>query len=267
MPPTIHPTAIIAQSAVIEDSATINAYAVIKDHCRVGAGTTIMEHVVLEPYVRMGKNNVVWPHAVLGAVPQHLGFKPCESWLDIGDGNTIREFVTLHRGLREGDRTIVGNNCFFMATAHAGHDCVIGDNVTLANGVLLAGHVVVEDRCFVSGHVAVHQFARVGRLAMLGGLSRVRKDVPPFLVIEGDGWVRGLNLVGLRRAGVSAEAMAQLKRAYKIVYESGLNTSQAREQLQGDSSLTTEEARHFIQFILDSKQGICTTRRNTHLDI
>lgn len=267
MPAKIHPTAIISPSAEIDESATIAAYAVIKDHCRIGASTTIMEHAVIESYVRMGRNNVVWPHSVLGGLPQHLGFKPCESWLDIGDGNTMREFTTLHRGLHEGDRTIVGNNCFFMATSHAGHDCVVGNNVTLANGAMLAGHVHVEDRCFVSGNVAVHQFARIGELAMIGGLARVRKDVPPYVIIEGDGWVRGLNVVGLRRAGKSADVMAQLKRAYKIVYMKDLNMSQAREALQADDSLACDEVRHFIQFIMDSKQGVCSTRRASHIDI
>jgi UDP-N-acetylglucosamine acyltransferase len=265
MSASIHPTAIISPDAEVAEGVEDAAYAVIKENVKIGAGTRVMEHSVIEPYTILGENNIVGHHVILSGLPQHLLFKPCESWLEIGSGNTFREFVTIHRGLHEGDRTVIGNDCFFMATAHVGHDCRVGNNVIIANGTLLAGHVEVDDRTFISGNVAIHQFAKIGRGAMIGGIARVRKDVPPYCVIEGDGFVRGLNLVGLKRSGISSDALKQLKSAYKIVYESKLNTSAAREALQADESITAPEARTFVDFIIASKNGICPSWRSSNL--
>jgi UDP-N-acetylglucosamine acyltransferase len=265
MSTTIHNTAIIAPTAELDEGVTVRAHAVIKENVRIGAKTTVMEGAVIEENTTLGRNNFVGHYAVLGGLPQHTGYKPCVSHLDIGDGNTFREYVTIHKGLNEGDRTKIGNNCFMMATAHAAHDVIMGDGVIVANGALLAGHVEVGNNSFVSGNVAIHQFARIGQMVMIGGLARVRKDVPPFCVIEGDGWARGLNIVGIRRAKKTTDVLKQLKRAYKIVFESDLNTSQAREQMHSDDTLTCDEVRDFIKFIDDSKQGIVTSFRRTHI--
>jgi UDP-N-acetylglucosamine acyltransferase len=180
----------------------------------------------------------------------------------VGNGTILREHVTVHRAVGADAWTSVGDRCYLLATAHVGHDCVVGHDVTIANGALLAGFVSVGDRAFISGNVAVHQFVRVGRLAIVGGLARVPKDVPPFTMIAHDGWVCGLNVVGMRRAGMSQEERLIIKRAYHTIYHAKLNVSQAIQVLLAQPS--TPLVDEITAFIRGSKRGICSARRRNH---
>lgn len=251
---SIHPTAVIAPGARLGAGVQVGAYAVIEEDTEIGDGCTIAAHAVVKRYTRMGPRNQVGEHAVIGGEPQDFKFKGWPSYVVIGEGNVFREGVTIHRGSTEGAATRIGDGCFLMAASHVGHDCQLGNQVIMANGALVAGFVTVGDRAFISGNVAIHQFTRIGRLAMLGGLARVTQDALPFVITEGSpARARGLNLVGLRRAGVSEADIRELKRAYRVLFLSKLRLEEALAQLsQAPSPLVAE----LTQFIRESKRGI-----------
>ncbi|MFH0794620.1 MAG: acyl-ACP--UDP-N-acetylglucosamine O-acyltransferase [bacterium] len=251
----IHPTAIVHPKAEVDSSCDIGPYVIIDENVKLGPNNIVMAHAYLNGYTTIGEGNVFHMGCVIGHVPQHLAFKGGKTGLRIGNGNTFREYCQVHRGLEEGSETRIGDNNFFMGVSHVAHDCVIGNRVVVANGALLAGHIVVEDRVFISGNVAVHQFVRLGTLAMIGGLARVSKDVPPYMLMEGNSTIRGLNVVGLRRAGIAPDVRAQIRQAYKILYHRGYNVSHALEEIK-QRTLTTE-IRHLVEFIENSKRGIC----------
>ncbi|WP_404362592.1 acyl-ACP--UDP-N-acetylglucosamine O-acyltransferase [Marinobacter sp.] len=254
--PLIHDTAIVDPSARLAGGVVIGAYAVIGAGVDIQPGTTVGPHSVIYGPTRLGRNNRIHPHVCLGGAPQDLGYLEESTRLEIGDGNTIREFVTIHRGTPK-DRalTTIGNDNLLMAYAHVGHDCVLGNNIVMANGATLAGHVSVGDRANIAGLVAVHQFARIGQIAMVGGGSIVVKDIPPFMLAAGNtARLYGLNHRGLKRAGLDAAGLAALKSAYRTLYRSGLGLKHAIRELESQS--LTPEVQQLLDFLKQSKRGL-----------
>lgn len=251
----IHPTAIIDPRAKLAAGVSIGPYAVIEKDTEIGEDSDIRAHAVIKRFTTLGPANTVHEGAVLGGEPQDLGFVDCRSFLRIGAHNRIREGVTMHRGTRPESETIVGSNCFIMANAHVAHNCNLGDNVIIANNVALAGHVDIQDRVFISGGVVVHQFCRIGRLAMIGGNSKIVQDCLPFVITDGvPGRARGLNIVGLRRAGLKPDGLANLRQAYRLLLRSGLRLDEAIASLE---PLDDPLVAHLIAFVRDSSRGFC----------
>ena len=253
----IHPTAVVEDGARLGEGVAVGPFSVIYagadvgDHCRIGP------HVVIHPHTRIGPRCRIHAHAVLGDEPQDLSFKGTVSSVEIGSDCWIREGVTVHRGAREGSVTRVGNGCLLMANSHLAHNVQLGNKAIVANGALLAGHVTVGEGAFVSGNVVVHQFTRIGRLAMLGGGGGISHDVPPFCITASSALNRifGLNTVGLKRAGISPEDRLQIRRAFSIVYRQGLSRPQALEALR--NAHLTGPALEWIDFIAQTKRGLC----------
>jgi len=252
----IHPTAIVDPTARLARTGAIGAYSIVEGEVELGEGTTLGAHVVLRRGVRLGAHCQVHSGAVLGGEPQDKSFAGGESYVIIGDHNILREYVTIHRGTTSGSVTRVGDHNFLMAGAHVGHNATVGNYVVLANNVLLGGYAVVEDYAFLGGSAAVHQHCRVGKLAMVAGHVRVIQDVPPFfLAAEFDVAVKGLNVVGLHRYGMSAEKISALKKAYHLLYRSKLPLKVALERIEKE--IATEEALYLVDFIRRSARGIC----------
>ena len=254
----IHPTAIVADGAKLAEDVEVGPFSMISAESEIGAGCAIGAHVVLEHRVVLGAGTKVGHGTILGADPQDLGFDASrtDTGVRIGRDNTIREYVTIHRGTKESGETVVGDGNFLMTGFHMGHDSVVGNGVIAANNVLLAGHVRVQDRAFLGGGTVFHQFMQVGTLAMVRGGCRFSKDIPPFLVATGENHVAGINAVGLRRAGISAEARKDIKRAFRLLYQSGLNVSQALEAADGDK--WGAEGALFFAFVREArKRGVC----------
>lgn len=252
----VHPTATIDPGALLADDVEIGAYAIVGPGCDVGPGCVLAPRSVLERNVTLGRGVKVGIGSILGGDPQDLKYQGEETTVEIGDGTVIREYATINRGTSQSLKTTIGRGSFVMSYVHLGHDCHVGDGVILSNAVQLAGHVIVEDRAIISGLSAVHQFARIGRHSFVGGMSRVAKDVPPFLKAVGNP-VRlyGLNSVGLQRSGFDAETMRELKRAYRLLFRSDLNVSQALERARAELP-DLPEVTHFLGFIEQSERGI-----------
>jgi UDP-N-acetylglucosamine acyltransferase len=253
----IHPQAIVHPGASLGRDVHIGAFSIIGEHVEIGDGTWVGPHVVINGPTRIGRNNRIFQFASVGEIPQDLKFAGETSWLEIGDGNTIRECCTLSRGTTGGGAvTRVGNDNLFMAYAHVAHDCQIGDHTVFANGATLAGHVEVGDYAILGGLSAVHQFCRLGAHIMVGGGSIVLQDVPPYLMVQGNtAKTFGLNLRGLKRRGFSAEAIEALKDAYRTLYRSGLTVSAALERLQ-ELALRQREVAEFVAFVRGAERGI-----------
>jgi len=253
----IHPTAVIEDGARVGADVDVGPFAYIAAGAQIGDGCHIGPHTTIYGHTTLGSGCRVHAGAVLGDLPQDFGFEDGESFVRIGDGCAIREGVTVHRGSKPGTETVIGSRCMLMAFSHFAHNVQLADDVIVANGALLAGYVSVGPRAFISGNVAVHQFARVGRLAMLGGGAMISKDVPPFCTMRPamENAVAGLNVIGMRRAGVSPADRAAVKRAFKLLYHSGLNVSQAQEQL--GEQFSDGPAREIHDFIAESERGIC----------
>lgn len=256
MTPRIHPTAIVSPDAVLGADVEVGPHAIIGDRCVVGDGSVVAARAVLERDVLLGRNVKVGIGSVLGGDPQDLKFRGEHTTVEIGDNTTIREYATINRGTSHSLRTAVGQNCFIMSYVHLAHDCQVGDNVIISNGTQLAGHVIVESRAILSGLVAVHQFTKIGRFAFVGGCSRVAKDVPPFVKAVGNPIrLYGLNKVGLERNGFSPEVIRELKRAYRLFFNSELNLSQARERAVGELQ-AYPEVQDFLRFFEQSDRGV-----------
>lgn len=250
---TIHPTAIISSQAAIASHVQVGPYAVIEDEALIGAGCRIGAHAVIKQFTSLGARNRVFEHAVLGGEPQDVKFKGEPSSLVIGDDNLIREFCTLHRACGAGEITRIGSRNFLMVGVHIAHNCTVGDDNILTNGAALAGHIVVEDHVFLSNNVGAHQFVRMGRHAMVGGKSKIVQDVLPFFITDGNPpRVRGVNSVGLRRAGFSVETRRALKEAYRLLFRSGTPLPDALDELE---QMQDENVRHLVNFIRGSKRG------------
>ena len=257
----IHPTAIVDPGAQLGEEVEIGPYACIGGEVQIGARTIVQSHAVLEGSVRLGSDNQIGPGAVIGGLPQDLGFKRgTPSSVEIGDGNIIREHVTIHRGTAANSATCVGDGNFLMVGAHLGHNCTIGDKVIVANNCLLAGYVTVENGAFLGGGCLFHQFMRVGALAITQGGSGFGKDIPPYVVAAGVNQIVGLNVVGLRRAGFGAEERAEIKAAFRLLYESGLNTSQALARAR--ERQWRRSVQDFFDFVANAeRRGLCGLRR------
>ncbi len=255
----IHSTAIIHPGAKVAETAEIGPYVVIGENVTIGKGTKVGPHTVIDGWTEIGEDNNIFHMASVGAVPQDLKYHGEKTWLKIGNGNTIREFASLHLGTVTGDgETTVGDGNLFMAYSHVAHDCHIGNNVILANSATLAGHVTVDDYAILGGLCAVLQFTRVGAHVMVGGATSVTLDVPPYTIITGDrreARLRGLNLVGLKRRGFPDTTISSLKKAYKILSLSGLKLVEAVERMKADVP-SCPEVDHFIAFIEASKRGV-----------
>jgi UDP-N-acetylglucosamine acyltransferase len=255
----IHATAIVDAAARVDPTASIGPYVVIEGPVRVGPGCRVMAHAVLRAGTRLGARNVVHPGAVLGGEPQDLAFGGAESFLAIGDDNVFRESVTVHRGTKPGSATVIGNGNYFMQNAHVAHDCRIGDATIVAGGALLAGHVDLGDRAFVSGNCVVHQHVRIGRLALLRGSSRTSRDVPPFCLMDGTHTVRGVNVVGLRRAGFEPERVAAIRRAMTRLFGRPTHLGRALDEVEATAA--SDEVRELIAFVRAAKRGVCVAPR------
>jgi UDP-N-acetylglucosamine acyltransferase len=256
---SFHPTAIVSPRAEIVEGVVIGPYAVIEDEAQIGAGCEIGAHAVVKRFTTLGERNRVFEHAVLGGEPQDVKFKGEQSRLVIGDDNLIREFVTMHRAGGEGESTRVGSRNFLMVGVHIAHNCVIGDDNIFANEVALAGYITVEDHVFLSNNVGCHQFIRMGRYSMVGGKSKIVQDVLPFFITDGNPpRVRGLNSVGLRRAGFTTEARSALKEAYRTLFRRGLSLEEALGELQ---SVDEENVQHLVNFIRGSQRGFTRASR------
>lgn len=253
----IHKTAIVEDGARIHDSVEIGPYAVIGSHVSIDAGTRIGAHAVVEGWTRIGKDNRIFQFASIGAEPQDLKFHGEQSTLRIGDRNTIREFVTMHRGTQDGGgETVVGSDNLFMAYAHVAHDCAIGNRVILANGATLGGHVKVDDWAILGGLSAVHQFTRVGCHAMISGGSMVAQDIVPYIIAQGDrAKAAGINLVGLKRRNFSDALVRDIKQAYKLMFRSNLRQEEALSRITAEIS-DAPEIRAFVDFIRASERGV-----------
>jgi UDP-N-acetylglucosamine acyltransferase len=252
----IHPTAVIDGAAEIAGDVVIGPYTVIGPNVRIGAGTEIGPHVHIVRDTIIGKGNRIHHGAALGGDPQDLKYNGEPAELIVGDGNVIREFVTLNRGTSAHGRTEIGSNCLLMAYAHVAHDCVIGNNVVIANAVNMGGHVTIEDHVIVGGVTAVHQFVKIGKHAFVGGSAAVMKDVPPYVKAAGNPLkLYGLNSVGLQRRGFSEATRMTLKRAYRMIFSSSMNISQALEQAERELEIT-DDVRHFLAFIQASERGV-----------
>ena len=253
----IHPTAIIEPGAQLGTDVQIGPFAYVAATARLGDGCILGPHAVVLEHTTLGARCKVHSGAVLGDLPQDLSFKNEPSYVVTGDDCVFREGATVHRGTKPGTTTRLGHHVFMMSNSHAAHNCEVGDHVVMANCVLLAGYVTVGERCFLGGASAVHQFCHVGRLAMIAADSIVTKDVPPFCMTlsSRNSEVGGLNTVGLRRSGFTPPQRAQVKQAFHLLYRSGLNTSQAREQLAADPA--NPFAAEFAEFLSHAKRGIC----------
>ena len=248
--------AIIGKNTNITNDVEIGPYAIIEDDVRLDSGVKIWPHAHICSGTEIGQGTQVHMGAVVGHLPQDLTFDVNKkTQTKIGKNTVIREYVTIHRATKDSSATTVGDNCYLMAASHVGHDCRVGNNVILANGSLLAGHVTVDDNSFVSGNVAIHQFCRIGGYVIIGGFSGINMDVPPYMLVRGPSVIRGVNLIALRRAKFPRETIHKITEAFKLLYRSNLNTTQALEEIKklGPS----KELDYLVEFIKNSKRGIC----------
>jgi len=257
----IHSAALVDPAAQIGADAEIGPFSIIGPQVTIGEKTVIQSHVVIEGQVKIGSGNFIGHGTIIGAPPQDVSFSPeRKTRVEIGNENIIREYCTIHRGSAEGSATKIGDKNFLMAATHIGHNCLIGNNIIIANNCLLAGHVRVDDGAFLGGGSTFHQFMHVGRLVMVQGSSAFGKDLPPFVIAAERNFVFGVNVVGLRRAGFSAKDRDEIKAAFKLIYMSGLNISQALEKAV--KTKFGAPAREFLDFVANAKKrGICPAKR------
>lgn len=252
----IHPTAIVDPSAEIDPAARIGPYCIVGAGVVLGADTELQHHVSVMGPSRIGRGNSFFAYTSIGQQSQDLKYAGEPTYLEIGDGNTFREFCTVNRGTLPGTKTIVGHGGNFLAYSHIAHDCIVGNQVIFSNNGTLAGHIEVGDHAIIGGLTAIHQFCRMGRHAITGGCSKIVQDVPPFFIADGNpAVVRGINQIGLERAGFSADTIRALKEAYRILYRGKLNVRQAVEAIRGESG-GIPEVSELCAFIESSKRGI-----------
>jgi UDP-N-acetylglucosamine acyltransferase len=257
---SVHPTAVVAPGARLGKAVTVGPFAVIEDDTTIGDRCEIRAHAVVKRFTTLGQDNRVHEGAVLGGEPQDVAFTGADSRLVIGDRNLIREGVTVHRSTKPGGATVIGSDCFLMAYAHVAHDGRLGDRVIVANNVALAGHVEIGERAFLGGCVGVHQFCRIGRMAMVGGFAKVVQDCLPFVITDGQpARARGVNVVGLRRAGLTASQLRVLHEAYRLLLRSGLQQAPALQKLE---ALSDPLASELAAFVRASKRGIAHAARD-----
>ena len=253
----IHPTAIVHPGAKIAQGVQIGAYSVVGEHVSVGKDTRIASHVLIEGWTTIGERNQVFSFSCIGTPPQDIGYRNEETYLIIGNDNVIRESATIHRATTKEDRvTQIGNGNFLMAYSHVAHDCKLGNHIIMANSAGLGGHITVGDYAILGGIVAVHQFVRIGEYAIIGGQSAVSQDIPPYVSAAGNrAKLYGLNLVGLKRRGFSDASISNLKKAYRIIFRSGLILEEALSKVKEELS-ASQEAMRLMEFMKHSKRGI-----------
>ena len=257
----IHPSAIVSGKAKLASGVSIGPFSIISDQVIIGADTKIGAHCVIEGNTTIGKNCEIFTGAVVGSRPQDLKFKDEKVFLEIGNNNIIREYCTLNPGTSEGSKTIVGDDNLLMAYSHVAHDCRVGNGCVLANNSTLAGHVSIEDKAVIGGIVAIHQFVRIGMLAIIGGCSKVVQDIPPFSTCDGHpARIYGLNLIGLRRKGIGHDAIKKIDQAFKIIFNSGLSAKHALERVEKEIE-KTEEIIYLINFVKSSERGLTRSCR------
>ena len=256
----IHPTAIVEDGAQLGEDVEIGPYATISADVKLGARTVVQQGAIIRGHTTIGEDCQIFPYACIGMKTQDLKYKAGSvSYVEIGNRTVIREFATVHLGTADGEKTIIGDDCLFMAYCHAAHGCVLGNHVICSNSVQLAGDVHIQDWAIIGGCAASHQFCTVGRHAMVGGMSKVRQDVPPFMLCDMEGSsqkVIGPNVVGLTRRGFSRDTIAALKEAFRFIYHSGLNRSQALEREENDIE-QIPEVKELVEFYRNSKRGVC----------
>lgn len=254
----IHPTAIVHPEAKLAEDVRVGPFAVIDAGVTLGPGCAVGPHAYLTGLLTAGTNNQFHAHCVIGDAPQHTGYSGEPTRVEIGDGNTFREFVTVNRGMpASGGVTRIGHGNMLMATSHVAHDCTVGDRAIFANGAVIGGHTVIGDGAFLSGNVCVHQFCRVGRLSMLSGGSKISLDLPPFFVVQGLNHTRAVNVVGMRRAGLSNEEIMGVRRAFQTLYRSGQLIRAALDQVEAAEG-HLPAVREVVEFVRASKRGIVT---------
>lgn len=261
----IHPTAVVHPDAQLHPTVRVGAYAEIGANVKIGSETTIGSHAIVQGWTEIGSQNQIFPGAVIGFEPQDLKYNGAPSLVKIGNGNKIREYVTINRATNADEATVIGDRNLLMAYVHIAHNCILEDRVAIANSVSLAGHVYVESRATIGGVLGIHQFARIGKLAMVGGMSRVERDIPPFMLVEGHPCrVRALNQVGIKRAGLES-SLPLLKKAFRLLYRSGIPLKEALEKLQTLSD--DEQVNHLYQFLQGSlmshRRGVTAGRKRS----
>ncbi len=258
----IHPTAIIENGAQIGEGVTIEPYAIIKKHVCLGDRVTIKSHAYIDGNTTIGEGTTVWPSASIGTKTQDLKFHGERTFVRIGKNCQIREFATINSSCHEDTEVVIGDNCLIMAYCHVAHNCVIGNHVIMANSAMLAGHVTIEDHVVIGGMTPIHQFCRIGRYAMVGGLSRVSHDVPPYTIGAGSPYkVGGLNLIGLKRHAFSLDIRKKLTKAFKVTYRAGLPLSEALDLIEKQMP-EDEHIAHWISFCRSTKRGLIGFQNN-----
>lgn len=254
---TLHPTAIIHPNASVADDVEIGPYCVVGEQVTLGSGVRLHSHAVVNGRTTLGKNCELFPFACIGMKTQDLKWKPeNKTYVEIGEGTVLREFTTIHTGTKDGEVTRVGSGCLIMAYSHIAHGCTIGNRVIIANCSQLAGEVIIEDDAILGGMTGIHQFCRVGTMAMIGGAVKIRQDCPPYMIVDGQPpLVIGPNVVGMKRQGVPAETRALLKEAYRLMYREGLNRSQAMERVYYEIA-DCPQIQHLISFVKTSERGV-----------
>jgi UDP-N-acetylglucosamine acyltransferase len=257
MATTIHPLAIVGEQVQLGEQVSIGPFAVLEGEMEIGDGCVIKNNAMLYGPLRMGRNNVVYPGAIVGNVSQDLKYRGERTEVLIGDGNSIREYATIHQGTAQGGgKTVIGNNNLIMAYAHIAHDCLVGNHAIIVNGVQLAGHVIVHDYARVEGMVGVHQFATVGAYSFVGFMSRITKDVPPYMIVEGNPARECMvNVVGLQRAGFSEQDIALLRKAHRVLYRSSLPFAEKLAALRGEAFESNPHVLHLADFVQGSSMG------------
>ncbi|HVM51160.1 MAG TPA: acyl-ACP--UDP-N-acetylglucosamine O-acyltransferase [Candidatus Acidoferrum sp.] len=252
----IHPTAIVDPGAKLDGTVQVGPYAVIDAGVQVGPGCLIGPHVYLTGQTTIGAQNKFFAGCVIGEAPQDLKYGGEPTRLQIGDGNVFREHATVHRSNKLAEATVIGSGNFLMANSHVAHNCRLGNQVIVANGALLAGHVEVDDRAFISGNCVVHQFVHLGTLALMQGGSAVSQDVPPYTIVSRSNGICGLNAVGLRRAGFTPDERLELKQLYRLLFREGLNLRDAVAQAR--ARFASAPAKVMLDFVAASKRGVCS---------
>jgi UDP-N-acetylglucosamine acyltransferase len=251
----IHPTAIVDPKAQIGEDCDIGPYCVIGEHVVIGPGCRLVSHVVIDGHTRLGQRNTIYPFASIGLRTQDLKWKGGFTRTEIGDQNTIREYVSIHSATGDGEATVIGSQNTILAGSHIGHNVIMG-NKCIVSMAALAGHVLMEDSALVGGLAAVHQFCRIGTMSIIGGVSKVIQDVPPYMLVDGNpAEVKALNKVGLDRNGVSEEAQAALKQAHRILFRDGLTIPNALAKVEADIA-GLPEIRHLVNFVRTSERGV-----------
>jgi len=259
----VHLTAIVSQKAKLADDIQVGPYTIIGDNVVIGGGTKIGAYCLIEGNTRIGKSCEIFTGAVIGSRPQDLKYKGEKSFLEIGDNNIIREYCTLNPGTTQGSKTVVGDGNLLMAYSHIAHDCVVGNSCIIANNGTLAGHVTIEDKAVIGGLVAIHQFVRVGMLSIIGGCSKVVQDIPPYSTCDGHpARIYGLNLIGLRRSGISKDSMTELNHAFKILFNEGHTIRRALEKAEKQVK-PHKEVSYLLNFIKNSQRGIARSCRKS----